>query len=334
MIPSRFVFYFTACVTQVQAFAPSNADAFIPPRANQSYMLQKSAASTSAHMMMVPQDANEVIPAALTSVGSLLAYSDDPLGDQLKGINGAVLGAIFVTVIAVGAGFVALLPKVGTASFDLSAEEEDAVLRVEGGFDAKGWEKELTEQGTKGYVNRKRKAEEAKESYQSTVESLKEMKDKSLRYSEADLGFIACLLRAAEPQVGNTMVDLGSGAGRSTLGAATIFPGFKKVTGIEFLQPLVKLSNTYKGKVKGKKAPVEFKCADFATEDLSSYDVVLASTRYLNAAELGSALSTLQSGAKVMTIDQRLGSGFKLITTVDDPSGDLVLNTGYVYERL
>eukprot|EP00816_Leptocylindrus_hargravesii_P008164 CAMPEP_0196804884 /NCGR_PEP_ID=MMETSP1362-20130617/4568_1 /TAXON_ID=163516 /ORGANISM="Leptocylindrus danicus, Strain CCMP1856" /LENGTH=284 /DNA_ID=CAMNT_0042177453 /DNA_START=212 /DNA_END=1066 /DNA_ORIENTATION=+ len=284
--------------------------------------------------MMVPQDANEVIPAALTSVGSLLAYSDDPLGDQLKGINGAVLGAIFVTVIAVGAGFVALLPKVGTASFDLSAEEEDAVLRVEGGFDAKGWEKELTEQGTKGYVNRKRKAEEAKESYQSTVESLKEMKDKSLRYSEADLGFIACLLRAAEPQVGNTMVDLGSGAGRSTLGAATIFPGFKKVTGIEFLQPLVKLSNTYKGKVKGKKAPVEFKCADFATEDLSSYDVVLASTRYLNAAELGSALSTLQSGAKVMTIDQRLGSGFKLITTVDDPSGDLVLNTGYVYERL
>ena len=177
-------------------------------------------------------------------------------------------------------------------------------------------------------------ADEAKEKYQSTVASVREMKDKSLRYSEADLGFIACLLRAAEPLPGYKVADLGSGTGRSTFGLATLFPDFSKVVGIEFLAGLSKLSKSFTSKVKGRKASLEFKNADFVTEDLSSFDMAFVDGRYLNGKEVGSALSSLPSGSKVMTIDLRLGSGYQLVTTVEDPSGDLVLNTGYVFQKM
>lgn len=263
----------------------------------------------------------------------LLAYSDDPLGDQLSGVNGAVVAGIVGAVIAVGIGFTALLPKVGSAKFALTEEEESAVQRVELGYDSKAWEQELTEEGTKGYVNRKRQAGEAKEAYQ-IGKIAKDVKNRSLRYSETNLGFIACLIRAAQPNAGDLFVDLGSGAGRSTLAAATVFPSFKKCIGVEFLQPLTKLSNGYKGKVKGRKANIEFVTADFAEYDLSSTDIVFASASYFNNGDLEKALETLSSGAKVLITDKRLGSGFKLVTQVDDPSGDLVLNTGYVFEKL
>jgi len=266
------------------------------------------------------------------SSNELIAYSDDPLGDLLFGANGLVIAGILATVAAVGLGFTALLPKVGAAKFTLTEEEESAVSRVELAFDNKAWEQEMTEEGTKGYVNRRRQASEAKEKYQDGKVA-RDVKDRSLRYSEADLGFIACLIRAAEPQPGDTLVTLGSGAGRSTLGAATIFPGFKKCIGVEFLQPLVKLSNSYKGKVRGRKAPVEFVNADFAEYDLSSADIVFASATYFNNGDLEAGLDSLPSGAKVMIIDKRLGGGFQLVTQVEDPSGDLVLNTGYVFEK-
>ena len=321
----KFALLTLLCITPTGAFTPVPKNA---PR----FSSKKSTAGrlpTSELHGIVPDQSHFEAASNL-----LLSYSDDPVGDQLKGVNGAVLGAIAVTVLALGAGFTALLPKVGSASFTLSDEELEAIQRVENGYDNKAWEKELTEQGTKGFVNRKRKAEEAKEKYQRTVDSLREMKDKSLRYSETDLGFVASLLRAAEPQPGDSLVNLGSGTGRSTVAAAAIYPSFKKVTGIEFLQDLNKLSKGYAGKVRGRKASVEFKSADFASEDLSQYDMAFVAGTYLNAKEVGQALSTLSSGAKVMTIDSRLGAGFQLITTVDDPSGDLVLNTGYVYQKL
>jgi len=267
------------------------------------------------------------------SSSELLAYSDDPLGDLLTGVNGAVVAGILGTVVAIGIGFTALLPKVGAAKFTLTPEEEDAVSRVESGYDAKDWERELTEEGTKGYVNRKRQANEAKEKYQDG-KLARDVKDRSLRYSEANLGFIACLVRAADPNPGDVLAVLGSGAGRSTLGSAAVFPGFKKCIGIEFLPELVKLSNGYKGKVRGKKAPVEFVNADFAEYDLSGVDIVFATATYFNNGDLEAGLSTLPSGAKVMIIDKRLGAGFKLISQVEDPSGDLVLNTGYVFEKI
>lgn len=248
------------------------------------------------------------------------------------GANGLVVAGILVTVVAVGAVFTALLPKVGSAKFTLSEEEESAVQRVSVGYDAKAWEQELTEEGTKGYVNRKRQAVEAKEAYQEG-QLARDIKDRSLRYSETNLGFIACLIRAAQPNPGDTLVDLGSGTGRSTLAAAALFPGFKKCTGVEFLAPLIKLSNGYKNKVKGKKASVDFVEADMAEYDLSGTDLVLASATYFSNGDLEKALATLSPGAKVMITDKRLGSGFTLVTQVDDPSGDLVLNTGYVFEK-
>jgi len=264
---------------------------------------------------------------------TLLSYSDDPLGDLLNGANGIAVAGTLATFIAIGVAFKSLLPSVGKKSFILTPEEEDAVSRVTLGYDAKAWEQEDTEEGTKGYVNRRRKATEAKESYQSN-ESGRGMKDRSLRYSETELGFVASLIRAAEPSTGDLFVDLGSGLGRSTLGAATAFTGFGKCVGVEFLEPLTKLSNGYKGKVKGKKAPVEFVNADFAEYDLSDADVVFASATNFNNGDLEKSLETLPSGATVLTIDKRLGGGFQLITEVEDPNRDLVLNTGYVFQKL
>eukprot|EP00978_Attheya_sp_CCMP212_P026205 scaffold85724_cov50-Attheya_sp.AAC.10 len=268
------------------------------------------------------------------SSSSLLAYSDDPLGDLMFGANGVVVAGILAAFIAIGVGFVALVPKVGSAKFTLTEEEEEAVYRVVNGFDSKPWEKELTEAGTKGYVNRRRQAVESKEAYQKG-KLARDMKDKSLRYSEADLGFVACLLRAAQPLPGSVLVDLGSGCGRSTLGCATIFPEFSKCVGIEFIPELVTLANGYKSKVKGKTALVEFRSGDFAEEDLSEADLVFVGpASYMSDKDLLPVFETLRSGAKVMTVDKRLGAGFELIAQVDDPSGDLVLNTGFVYAKL
>jgi len=266
---------------------------------------------------------------------TLLSYSDDPVGDQLKGVNLAVIGAILATFVSIGVGFKALLPSVGKTSFTLTPEEESAISRVSLAFDAQEWQQEVTEEGTKGYVDRRDKAQMAKESYQSGTERSRDTKDRSLRYSETDLGFVASLVRAAEPNEGDLFVDLGSGCGRSTLGAATVFPAFKKCVGVEFLQPLVKLSNGFRGKVKGKKAPVEFVNADFAEYDISDADVVFASATYYNNGDLEACLETLTSGAKVLTIDKRLSArDFQLITEVEDPARDLVLNTGFVYQKI
>jgi len=302
---------------------------------------RKTCSSSSSSCLLALLD-----PSSLAN-SELLAYSDDPLGDLLFGANGFVIAGIVATIAAVGVLFTTLIPKIGpgSATFTLTEEEESAVQRVSISYDSKEWEQALTEEGTKGYVNRKRQAEEAKEAYKKTAGGFTgedeefdirraAIKDRSLRYSETNLGFIACLLRAANPAPGNMLVDLGSGTGRSTLAAATLFPKFKKCVGVEFLAPLIKLSNSYKGKVKGSKAAVEFTQADMADYDLSKADLVFASAKFFTNGDLEKSLDSLSPGAKVMITDKRLGAGFKLISQVDDPSGDLVLNTGYVYEKV
>lgn len=309
--------------------ATSQCHAFVTP-ARHFAAPPSYAAKTSTVLSMDPSPVNYL--SDMTS--TLLSYSDDPVGDQLKGVNGLVIGGILATFVSIGVGFKALLPSVGKASFILTPEEESAIDRVTTAYDSQKWQQELTEEGTKGYVERRNKAQDAKDKYQDGRVG-RDIKDRSLRYSETDLGFVACMIRAAEPAPGAKFVDLGSGCGRSTLGAAGVFPGFGKCVGVEFLEPLVKLSNGYKGKVRGKKAPVEFVSADFAEYDLSDADVVFASATYYNNGDLEKSLTTLGSGAKVLTIDKRLSGGdFRLITEVEDPNRDLVLNTGYVFEKL
>jgi len=322
------------------AFALSpGADAFHIPSARRTVAAGVSRRHAAVHPAPRPPSRASSALSALPDLPSLVtAYSDDPLGDLLFGANGLVIAGVLATAVGVGATFYALLPKVGSASFDLTAEEQDAVDRVDAAYDAKPWEREVTEEGSKGYVNRRRQANEAKEKYQERAEeegvSRRELKDRSLRYSEADLGFIAGLLRAADPAPGDVCFDLGCGTGRSTAGFAAVYPQFSKVIGVEFLAPLTKLANGYRGKVKGKKAALEYRTGDFAEEDLSGAGCVFVGpANYLSDADLAGALETLPSGAAVMTIDKRLGGEFTLVTEVEDPSGDLVLNTGYVYRK-
>jgi hypothetical protein len=61
----------------------------------------------------------------------------------------------------------------------------------------------------------------------------------SMTYGEFDLDFLGSLLEAAEPQKGDTFVDLGSGCGRLVLGAALLRPKvWAECHGIELLPEL------------------------------------------------------------------------------------------------
>ncbi|GMI48157.1 hypothetical protein TrCOL_g12602 [Triparma columacea] len=269
-----------------------------------------------------------------------ISYSDDPLGDIISTINVPILGATLVGIAAVGLSFARLIPSLGAEAFVLTEEEEAATSSVRNAFDNADWEKEEVEEGTKGYINRRRQANEAKEKYQEGKVT-RDVKDKSLRYSETNLDFLAVLLRAARPQRGEILVDLGSGCGRTTLGAAALFPALGKATGIEFLPELVKLSNGYRGKVRGRKASAEFVSGDFndpvvQSKYLTKADIVIATASFFNKGEVERAIEqNIKVGSRVIIVDERLrGSSFKLIEEVVDGAGDLQLNNGYVYEKI
>ena len=87
----------------VTGFAPKNA---------RSTILSKASHSTTMDVLPVAMQHDIVTSAS----NMILSYSDDPVGDQLKGVNGAVLGAIFVSVAALGVGFVSSL-NLFTCSF-------------------------------------------------------------------------------------------------------------------------------------------------------------------------------------------------------------------------
>jgi len=270
----------------------------------------------------------------------MIAYTNDPVGDLLAEVKPAYLAATLVAIGAVGVTFAQLLPSIGAAAFELTEEEESAVSAVSNAFDAADWEKEDTEEGTKGYVNRRRQANEAKLAYQEG-KSNREVRDSSLRYAETNLDFLAVLLRSVGIQRGQNFVDVGSGCGRTTLGSAALYPTLGKCTGVEFLPELVKMSNSYRGKVKGRKASTDFINGDFTDPVLNAKlfakaDIVFASATYFNKNELEIALEdTLPIGSKVIMVDQRLrGSSFKLVDEVNDAAGDLQLNTGYIYEKV
>ncbi|GMI05017.1 hypothetical protein TrRE_jg13540 [Triparma retinervis] len=273
-------------------------------------------------------------------VNLLLSYSDDPLGDIIATINVPILGATIAGIAAVGLSFARLLPSLGAEAFVLTPEEEAACVSVSNAFDSADWEKEEVEEGTKGYINRRRQANEAKEKYQEG-KTAREVKDRSLRYSETNLDFLCVLLRAVEPQRGEVLIDLGSGCGRTTLGAAALFPALGKATGIEFLPELVKLSNGYRGKVRGRKASTEFINGDFTdpvvqSKYLPKADIIFATASFFNKGEVERAIEeNVKVGARVITVDERLRSkSFKLIEEVVDGAGDLQLNNGYVYEKV
>jgi hypothetical protein len=146
----------------------------------------------------------------ITDIPSIaLSYSDDPLGDIISTINVPILGATLVGIAAVGLSFARLIPSLGAEAFVLTEEEEAATSSVRNAFDNADWEKEEVEEGTKGYINRRRQANEAKEKYQEGKVT-RDVKDKSLRYSETNLDFLAVLLRAARPQRGGEKLGSGS----------------------------------------------------------------------------------------------------------------------------
>ena len=99
----------------------------------------------------------------------LLSYSDDPLGDIIATINVPILGATIAGIAAVGLSFARLLPSLGAEAFVLTPEEEAACVSVSNAFDSADWEKEEVEEGTKGYINRRRQANEVRRRVSNSI---------------------------------------------------------------------------------------------------------------------------------------------------------------------
>ena len=143
---------------------------------------------------------------------------------------------------------------------------------------------------------------------------------------------------------GAEFVDLGSGAGRLVLAAASMNPGWKRVRGVEFLPSLHSLAEE---KLSEAKALPEFLTSPVVLEarswdspelDLSSVDIAFAYTTALPAeggllVSFTQALkSKLKKNTVVITTDYQLGDGFSLLSTIDGENpGTGGLSTGYIF---
>ena len=157
-------------------------------------------------------------------------------------------------------------------------------------------------------------------------------------YGEFDLAFLARLLEAAEPQKGDTFVDLGSGCGRAVLGAALLRPHtWAECVGLECLPELH--AEAINSRVRLDElpelaatpiAPVGYTCADLWGEEaeapLAAADVAFSYSVTWESEEgylttLSSLLARrLSDGARACTVDLKLRSdadaSFDLVATV------------------
>ncbi|CEL98332.1 unnamed protein product [Vitrella brassicaformis CCMP3155] len=249
---------------------------------------------------------------------------------------------IAFSAVTVGGGTAAyfLRPKNTEMKFVLSDSEAAAVSLVNGIYDASEEDKRMTERGSIGRTRRQLEADRIAEEFAEGKDP-REVRGKTITYSEVDLNFLAVLLRAAEPKQGETFVDLGSGLGRAVLGAAALYPSFRKCTGIEYLQGRTDLAKTYVSRFRSSPA-IELMTDDFALptsaktdQAIQQADVLFAYSPRFSGKELLSTVEKAKSGARILTVDRKLASdGFELIKTLEDPSGDLNRYRGYVFRRL
>ncbi|CAE7600631.1 ANK1, partial [Symbiodinium pilosum] len=93
-----------------------------------------------------------------------------------------------------------------------------------------------------------------------------------LTYAEVEFApFCQLLNRVAQPQPGETFLDLGSGSGRAVLAAALAFPGLRCCRGYELLGPLHAAAERSAARVAelagGQLAPVDLRMQSFLGPD-------------------------------------------------------------------
>jgi len=179
-----------------------------------------------------------------------------------------------------------------------------------------------------GYESRRTLARDAALA-QSTLTSAEgiPLAGDGLVYGEFDLAFLERLLEAAEPQKGDTFVDLGSGCGRAVLGAALLRPStWAECVGVEFLPELHAAAVEARVRLDEMPeladtpvAPVGYTCADLWSEEaeapLAAASVAFSYSVTWERDDEGylTSLSTLlarrlSDGARACTVDLKLRS--------------------------
>jgi len=232
--------------------------------------------------------------------------------------------------------------------YPIPDEERPAYDFLNDIYDPLPEDRQLTEAGTKGCQKRIREASTYRSQYLATVQDEKNARNKSVRYADMNISFLAKMLRSVDIKQGSSFLDLGSGFGRTAVYAA-LLGKFGRVTGIEFLGDLAARGAGYAEEVKnlwtGKKTPITFYEGDFTDPQYSSEikraDVIFSFARFLTSRQgIATELSELleknaKRGAKILTFQQRLDErkGFRLLQRVSDPAGDLQVNVGYIYVK-
>mmetsp|Transcript_22252 Transcript_22252/g.29088 ORF Transcript_22252/g.29088 Transcript_22252/m.29088 type:complete len:334 (+) Transcript_22252:88-1089(+) len=329
------ILYFAVCLIALLLFV-FEVDAFVQPS---SALGGSSSLQQLQQMKPTKMIVDDSLNTLIQSSSNILSYSD-----EATDTNTLVLGTIGLFSVATAVIFGVLLAglsKPSAGKIELSEEEEVIVGSISNVFDATEKDRQITERGTIGEVNRKKKAESAKTAYQKGKDP-REVRDRTLNYAEIDLSFLIALLRNAKPQPGDVFFDLGSGTGKAVLTAAKLYD-WSKCVGVEFLQPLTAMAKSFQGKaakVPGYSPSVEFITNDFCNPevDVSQADVLFAySSKYdsngLYLTELSAKLAECKPGARIITIDKRLKGPFKLVRELEDPNGDLQTLRGFVWER-
>jgi len=91
--------------------------------------------------------------------------------------------------------------------------------------------------------------------------------DDNVRYETADYWNIRKVARILKPGPEDVFYDIGSGMGRMLCVMAR--RPIRKCIGIELFEPLCEIARRNVASLRGRKAPVEIRCADAATADLS-----------------------------------------------------------------
>ncbi|KAL1523454.1 hypothetical protein AB1Y20_018394 [Prymnesium parvum] len=174
-----------------------------------------------------------------------------------------------------------------------------------------------------------------------------------LTYGEFDLGFYAQLVDTAlstRGQEGGVLVDVGSGCGRLVLASAVLWPGLRRVAGVEKVEPLhaIALAASQAVRLPPGAPTAEFFCSDAhealrAGGPLQDASILFAySSTFPSCGDVMTDFSELcarclRPGTLVIVTDKQLGSigdaEFKLLDAVEGRNAETGgASVGYIYQ--
>jgi hypothetical protein len=161
----------------------------------------------------------------------LAKYQDEP--DPIE-FTAPLLG---LSVLSLIGGFL-LFSQLGKSvavsqvSFTVTEQEQTAIDKVSKTIDPIDEDRLVTEGGTIGAKKRKEIAEKYISEQRNRSIGNTKVRGKTLTYAEINFEFLATLLRSVNAEAGGIFLNVGSGIGRASLLASTLYP-FRKCINVE-----------------------------------------------------------------------------------------------------